>query len=184
MHKGSVVLAAWLVTLSACDTNKAPAPATSSAVAAVPSAPAPGAAPATPSAVSAPTAAASAPPAPRTCEVEIFGKTELPKDAPKGKIVVYVAQDDCLSDKAQTLGHIPAQASGGFVIEVFPKWGTDVTICAALENADGTSEYYAKAVNKENGGKFHAEADGEVTFNDIKITLKKGVPRKFAREVK
>jgi hypothetical protein len=119
-----------------------------------------------------------------TCEVEIFGTVEVPADAPKGKAVVYVAQDDCLSDKAATLGHIPVTASGGFAIEVFPKWGTDVTICGALEAPDGTATYYAKAVNKDRGGRFHAEAEGEVTFDGVKLSLKKGPPKKFVRETK
>lgn len=122
---------------------------------------------------------------PPTCEVEIFGEAKLPKDAPKGKLVVYVAQDDCMSEQAHTLGHIPAGGNGSFVIEVFPKWGTDVTLCAALEpDAGGAAEWYGKATNKDgqSGGKFHAEAIGEVTFTNVAIDLKKGPSHKFPRE--
>jgi hypothetical protein len=109
-----------------------------------------------------------------TCEVEIFGKVNLPKDLPKGKkVIVYVAQDDCLSDTAQILGHVEAGAmDGSIVIEVFPKWGTDVTICAGVDEGEGKpTTMYGKAK-----GTFHAEAEGEVTFADVKIDLAKGKP--------
>ena len=149
-------------------------------------APAPSAAPTIAPAITptiAPAASASA--VAKTCEVEIFGTVDVPNDAPKtSKVIVTVAQDDCLAADAHVLGHIPAAPSGGFVIEVFPKWGTDVTICGALEKDDGTAEYFGKAVNKDAGGKFHAEAEGEVTFNEVKIKLAKGAAKRFPREAK
>ena len=115
---------------------------------------------------------------PATCEVEIFGDVVAPKEA-VGKLVVYVSQGDCLASGAEILGHIPASPSGSFVIEVFPKWGSDLTICAgAVPDGKGAAAtYYGKAVSKT--GKFHAEAEGEVTFNDVKIPLVKGPPIVF-----
>lgn len=144
-----------------------------------------------PAAPSAPPAAASAAPAPspspamsakppaghsETCEVEIFGKVN---NMPKGKkVVVYVAQDDCLSDKAQILGHADVGTDGGIVIEVFPKWGTDVTICAGVDEGEGKpTTMYGKAK-----GTFHAEEEGEVTFADVKIDLEKGKPHVFPKD--
>lgn len=131
---------------------------------------------------SAPAAGLSASAAPahsETCEVEIFGKVNLPKDLPKGKkVIVYVAQDDCLADNAQILGHVDAGSDGGIVIEVFPKWGTDITICAAVDEGEGKpTTRYGKAK-----GKFHAEAEGEVTFADVKIDLEKGKPHVFPKD--
>lgn len=121
---------------------------------------------------------------PATCEVEVFGKVDLPKPAPTGTAVVYVAQDDCLSASPKMLGHAPVKPDGGFFIEIFPKWGTDITVCAAIEKPDGTAEHYGKAVNKDSGGKFHAEAAGEVTFEGVTVPIRKGPPRKFAHEPK
>lgn len=160
-----------------CKEDKAPAPPSST--------------PAPPASASAKVAASAAPSvAPsasasvaaghsETCEVEIFGKVNLPKDLPKGKkVVIYVAQDDCLADNAQILGHIEAGATGEIVIEVFPKWGTDVTICAAADEGEGKpTTLYGKAK-----GKFHAEAEGEVTFADVKIDLEKGKPHVFPKD--
>ncbi len=116
-----------------------------------------------------------------TCEVEIFGKVIFPQGMPKGKkAVVYVAQDDCLADNAQILGHVDAGIDGGIVIEVFPKWGTDITICAALDEGEGKpTSMYGKAK-----GKFHAEAEGEVTFADVKVELAKGKPHVFPADAK
>jgi hypothetical protein len=86
---------------------------------------------------------------------------------------------------AQTLGHIPAAtATGSFAIEVFPKWGTDVTICGALEDASANALWYGKAKSAEPGGVFHAEHTGEVTFNNVVISLVKGPSHKFPRETK
>lgn len=148
--------------------------------AAAPSASAPAPAAAAPS-VSASASASAAAAKPETCEVEIFGKVN---GIPKGKkAVIYVAQDDCLSDNAQILGHVDAGSDGSIVIEVFPKWGTDVTICAGVDEGEGKpTTMYGKAK-----GTFHAEAEGEVTFADVKIDLAKGKPHVFpadAKEVK
>ncbi len=131
---------------------------------------------------SAPAAGLSASAAPKhseTCEVEIFGKVILPQGLPKGKKVnVYVAQDDCLSDNAQILGHVDAGIDGSIVIEVFPKWGTDVTICAGTDEGEGKpTSLYGKAK-----GTFHAEAEGEVTFADVKVELAKGKPHVFPKD--
>jgi len=148
-----------------------------------------------PAAPSAPQAATSAAPAPspspavsakpaaghsETCEVEIFGKVIFPPKLPKGKkFVVYVAQDDCLSDKAQILGHADVGMDGGIVIEVFPKWGTDVTICAADEGPGKPTTLYGKAK-----GTFHAEEEGEVTFADVKVEVAAGKPHVFPEDAK
>jgi hypothetical protein len=179
-----VVSLAFSIALGACDETKAPAPTTSASASATTTTAASASVTVAPTASASAAASGSAAAHSATCEVEIFGTIEIPKDAPKGKAVVYVAQDDCLSPNAQTLGHIPAAPNGSFVIEVWPKWGTDVTICGAIEKEDGTAEWYGKAVNKDAGGVFHAEAEGEVTFNDVKIKLAKGAAKKFPREAK
>ena len=131
-----------------------------------------------PAAVSA--TASAAPAHSATCEVEIFGTVNRPKDLPKDKkIIVYVAQNDCLADDAEILGHTDAgQNDGSIVIEVFPKWGTDVTICAAVDEGEGKpTTRYGKAK-----GTFHAEAEGEVTFAEVKIDLEKGKPHVFPKD--
>lgn len=130
----------------------------------------------------APAVSASVSAAPKhsnTCEVEVFGTVNLPKDLKKDeKVVVYVAQDDCLSDNPQILGHVNAGSDGAIVIEVFPRWGTDVTICAGVDEGEGKpTTRYGKAK-----GTFHAEADGEITFADVKIDLEKGKPHVFPRD--
>lgn len=125
-------------------------------------------------------ASASAKPAhSETCEVEIFGKVVIPPKAPKGsKFMIYVAQNDCLADDAEILGHVEAGVDGAIVIEVFPKWGTDITICAALDRGEGKpTTLYGKAK-----GPFHAEAAGEVTFADLKIELAEGKPHVFPKD--
>ncbi|MFO0669080.1 MAG: hypothetical protein U0235_05530 [Polyangiaceae bacterium] len=182
----------FIVLLVACDkptaTTTAPAPSasgTTSIVATPPATPS-----ASASASTAPAASGSAAPAavkkhPATCEVEVFGKVELPKGT-KGDPFVYVAQDDCLNEKAAMLGREKIKADGSFFIEVFAKWGTDITICAAVERPDGTSELYGQATNAaaESAGKFHAEDIGEVTFEKVTVPLKKGPAKKLARPTK
>jgi len=179
-----IALALLSSTVSCKETPSEGAPGASSGSAAPkPSAPAPSAsAPATVASASAPEPApsASAPAAPKekTCEVEIFGVVKVPKTVPeKSRVVVYVAQDDCMSDNANILGHIvvAAPATGNFMIEVFPKWGSDISICAAVDGGPNKgSEMYGKAK-----GKFHAEAEGEVTFNQVNIDLAPGKPHVF-----
>jgi hypothetical protein len=177
MVNRSLALAAVFVLGCKEPVKESPPAAASASTAVQPttaSATAPASAPAAGLSASAPAAGHS-----ETCEVEIFGKVNRPADLPKDKkIIVYVAQDDCLSDKAQILGHVDAGAEGSIVIEVFPKWGTDVTICAGVDEGEGKpTTRYGKAK-----GKFHAEAEGEVTFADVKIDLEKGKPHVFPKD--
>lgn len=170
----------------ACDkpsaTTSAPVASASGTTAIVGTPPPSASASAAPAASASASAATSAAPAkhPPTCEVEVFGKVDL--KGTKGDPFVYVAQDDCLNEKAQMLGREKIKADGSFFIEVFSKWGGDITICAAVERPDGTSELYGQATNE--AGKFHTEAIGEVTFEKVAIPLKKGPPKKLARPAK
>ena len=179
----ALALCLAVVILAACKEDKpAPAPAPSSKASSAASASVSASAVASAMASAMTSAVASAAPAEKTCEVEIFGSV---KGAPaKARLVIYVAQNDCLADDAQILGHLDLQQDPAakdppkFMIEVFPKWGTDVSICAAayVDNAM-TSEHYGKAK-----GKFHAEAEGEVTFNEVAIELTKGKAKAFPKD--
>ncbi len=178
-----VVVSVATLSAVACKDPPKEEPSTKTALAA-PTASASNASNASSAVASAANAMASASPSakaahPEECEVEIFGTVTLPKDAPKGqKAIVYVAQNDCLADDAKILGHQAAGDDGKFMIEVFPKWGTDITICAALDAGEGKpAVHYAKAA-----GKFHAEAVGEVTFNEVKLDLAKGKPHAFPKD--
>lgn len=104
-------------------------------------------------------------------EVEVFGSI---KGAPSGTTMsILVAVGDCLADDARVLGRTPAGQS--FMIEVFAPWGSDLTVCAAVEPGDGKpAVLYGKW--KES---LHAEGEGEVMFHDVVIELKKGKPHTF-----
>jgi hypothetical protein len=182
---GLTILALVLLPGGCKETPSEGAPGAASASAVAPTASAPAASSAPLASASAPAStpgpSASAAPKERTCEVEIFGEVKMPKTVPeKSRVVVYVAQDDCMADNAQILGHIVIAApTGHFMIEVFPKWGSDITICAAVDLGGGKSEMYGKAK-----GKFHAEAEGEVTFNELKIEMTAGKPHTFPADRK
>lgn len=144
----------------------------------VPAAPAPASATPAPASVSASASVAKAG-HPETCEVEVFGKVVVPPKTPKGgKLVAYVAQNDCLADDAQIIGHVDAGLDGAIVIEVFPRWGSDITVCAARDMGEGKpTTLYGKAKRT-----FHAESDGELTFNDVTIELAEGKPHVFPKD--
>jgi hypothetical protein len=109
------------------------------------------------------------------CEVEVFGTLKLPpKVKAPGDLFVYVADNDCLAPDAHILGRTGSGPEGRMFIEVFTKWGADITICGALEEPGKPARYYGKAE-----GKFHAEGEGEVMFRDVVVNLKAGPPRKF-----
>ena len=117
---------------------------------------------------------AAAPAHPEKCEVEIGGVVRYPDGkAPPGKAVVLVAENgDCLKEGAKILGQVAVQPEGTFFIEVFSRWGADLTICAAhLAPGADRSTLRGKA-----SGAFHAEAVGEVTFSSLKIDLRKAPP--------
>lgn len=161
--------------------SKAPpaaAPASAPAVTApaAPSATAPAVPPAAP-APAIPTAAPPAPPEhPKDCEVEMIGDLKVPPLAAGEHVFAYVAQDsDCLAKDAHIIGSNKVTDDGHMFIEVFSRWGADLTVCAAISKELGApTTVYGKAE-----GKFHAEAVGEIMIPKISFELKKGPKHVF-----
>jgi hypothetical protein len=120
-------------------------------------------------------AAESAAPAhPDVCEVEFFGQVK-PAEPGKPPATVFASYDDCLSPAPGNIGQTTAAPDGKFFLEVFVKWGSDLTLCAAqLSAQDKPTKLYGKAA-----GPFHAEAVGEVEFKGVVIELKTGASRGF-----
>ena len=106
----------------------------------------------------------------------MFGEFKLPKLAANQKAFAYVAQDsDCLAKDAHILGTNPLTNDGHMFIEVFSRWGADLTVCVAVATDSGApSTYYGKAP-----GKFHAEGVGEVMIPKISFELKPGPKHVF-----
>lgn len=122
-------------------------------------------------------AASAQPPAekptdhPPTCEVEMFGEFKLPKLQPGEHAYAFVAQDsDCLAKNAHILGSNQLTDDGHMFIEVFSRWGADLTLCVAVaKGPDKPTTYYGKSP-----AKYHAEAVGEVMIPKITFPLKPG----------
>jgi len=106
----------------------------------------------------------------------MFGEVKFPKLAAGQSAFVYVAQDsDCLAKNAHILGSNKLTDDGHLFIEVFSRWGADLTVCAAVATDAGSpSTLYGKAE-----GKFHAEAVGEVMIPKINFALKPGPKHVF-----
>jgi len=115
--------------------------------------------------------------------VEITGDIAVPKDAPKkGKLWVYVAQDNCLAEDAHLLGRVAADSAKAFFAEVFSKWGAELTVCGALEpEKGGPAEYYGRAINPDpkGNGAFVPAQQGEVNYSKVHIELRKGPAHQF-----
>jgi len=142
-----------------------------------PAAPAPVLAPVpvpVPAPVPQPTPVPAAPSRPKNAEVEAHGKVDVPKSV-KNPVRVFVSTADCLDPEGKILGHVDIAFNGGFFLEVFPPWGSDLTYCAAEIPPDGKpSMWYGKA-----RGKFHAEQEGEVYFGNMSIPMARGKPKSF-----
>jgi hypothetical protein len=185
-HSLAMIVLAGLP-VAGCDKPAPPATSKPSvAPAAAPAAPV--AAPAAPAAPSGPSGSSSSPSGPSgsssspvflhpdQCEVEMFGEFKLPKLAANQKAFAYVAQDsDCLAKDAHILGTNQLTNDGHMFIEVFSRWGADLTVCVAVATDSGApSTYYGKAP-----GKFHAEGVGEVMIPKISFELKPGPKHVF-----
>lgn len=100
------------------------------------------------------------------------------KPVPAGqRLYVFIAQGrDCMAKDAHILASTPvAPETSRFFYEVFPKWGSDLSLCAAAVAApDQPATLYGKATTK-----FHAEATGEITYENIVITVKPGPAHTF-----
>jgi hypothetical protein len=106
--------------------------------------------------------------------VELFGKIIGP--LPAGLTYwVYVAEGDCLSKKAKILGSSRGSEAGSFGIEVFSRWGADLTVCAsAAKTPESPTTLYGKLPRT-----LHAEGEGEVMFQKLEIKLKSGPQHAF-----
>jgi hypothetical protein len=116
-------------------------------------------------------------PHPAGAEVEMFGRLSAPKTGGvKGRRVVYVADNDCLAPDAHVLGTVDVKApTGDFFIEVTPKWGSDLTICAAIEPKPGEAATLYGKLDRT----IHAEQEGEIVVRGFTITLERKPPHKF-----
>lgn len=117
--------------------------------------------------------ASSAPAHPALCEVEMGG---MVKGIPTGKFAnIIVSDQDCLAPGARLLGRSGVTREGKFFYEVYTKWGSDLTVCIAVESEPGKpSTVYGKAPRA-----LHAEAAGEVEFKDLEITIAPGPAHVF-----
>lgn len=115
---------------------------------------------------------------PDVCEVEFFGQVK-PVDPKLPPPVVFASYTDCLAPTTRNIGQTSTQPDGKFFLEVFVKWGSDLTLCA-FQPAAGGEEKPTKLYGKA-AGPFHAEKEGEVEFKDVQIELKSGTARTFPR---
>jgi hypothetical protein len=103
--------------------------------------------------------------------VEIAGEVKVPKGAPpKARAVILVAENDCLAPDARIIGRALALPKNGkFSMEVFSRWGADLTVCAALEEKPGKPiTVYGKSARV-----IHAEQAGEIVVPDVVIPLER-----------
>ena len=167
------LLALPLLAPPACREDAAPSPAKAEAAKpAEEEAPAPAPAPA-----AAPAPAKPAPPA--TCEVELSGRVVVPdalRSKPPKQILLYVSDKDCLDPSSRFFTIRPVGEDGAFFTEIFPPWGTDLSLCAALDEDGKPARAYGKLDHA-----LHAQAIGEVVFTELEIRLAKGAPRPFPK---
>lgn len=123
-------------------------------------------------------AAKPAPAANQRCEVEFTGTvTGAGKLPPGSSTWVYAADGDCLAKDSHILGAMRASDQGSFAIEVFSRWGADLTLCAAVgQTPESPSVRYGKVSRK-----FHAAATGEIMFEKVQIPLKNGTEHSFPK---
>lgn len=112
------------------------------------------------------------------CEVEFTGTiTGAGKLPPGSSTWVYAADGDCLAKDSHILGAMRASDQGSFAIEVFSRWGADLTLCAAVgQTPESPSVRYGKVARK-----FHAAATGEIMFEKVQISLKNGAEHTFPK---
>jgi hypothetical protein len=112
------------------------------------------------------------------CEVEFTGQISGAAKLPPGSNTwVYAADGDCLAKDAHILGAMRASDQGSFAIEVFSRWGADLTLCAAVApTPESPSKMYGKLTRK-----FHAEKKGEIMFEKVQIGLKAGPEHTFPK---
>lgn len=163
-------------------------PAPSPPAATTPAAPtAPASPPTTPPSTTVPTAPAAAAQdggaatRPASCEVEVRGVVKRPASSVKApNPITFIAIGDCLDPSAKVLGRggttfTTKPTEGMFFLEVFAPWGSDLSLCAAVEPAPGKPSTLYGKVDRP----MHAAATGEVTFNDLVVELEPGPPKKF-----
>lgn len=147
-------------------------------VAAKPAAAQPAAKPATSAAPAKAAAPATAATTTERCEVEFTGQVSGAGKLPAGSNTwVFAADGDCLAKDAHILGAMRASDQGSFAIEVFSKWGADLTLCAAVaQTPESPAKLYGKVARK-----FHAAAKGEIMFEKVQIGMRSGPAHTFPK---
>jgi hypothetical protein len=165
------LMAPFALTSIGCrdEAAKPAAPPPANAIAAKPAAPA-----------ALPKAVVPAKPAhPATVEVELMGRVAVaPKllGKPPKQILLYVSDKDCLDPASRFFTIRPVGEDGAFFTEIFPPWGTDLSLCAALDADGKPARVYGKLDRT-----LRAEGFGEVVFSELEIALAKGAPRPFPK---
>lgn len=113
-------------------------------------------------------------------EVEMEGKVELPDraDLKSRKVLLYVARNDCLDPKAKVYAVTPVSDSRNFFSEIFPPQGTDLSLCAAVDEGEGKPATIYGALPRT----LHAVGVGEVVFSRLVIKLKPQRPHLFQKK--
>lgn len=146
-----------------------------------PPAPPPAPAPPTPTPAADADAGAAAATPPRRCEVEMFGKIELPAgERPPGLPMVYVSDGDCLADDAHILEWTRAADQGTFFVESFPFCGATLSLCASFEDPmHSPTMWYGKSKQT-----WKVEGEGEIYLKDVVVPLAKGPVHRFPERAK
>jgi hypothetical protein len=120
-----------------------------------------------------PAASASAPAHQEVVEAEFEGRVS-PFD-PSKPTIVFASYDDCLGKTAANIGQMPVKPDGKFGLEIFVKWGSKLSLCAAqITTQEKPTRLYGKAA-----AGFEMKGRGDMEFEDITIEMKPGPPRVF-----
>ncbi len=114
--------------------------------------------------------------------VELSGAVVFPPGPPKaGRVFVFVSHGDCLDAAVTPLRRMPATEDGAFLLHTLATPGSELSVCAAVEEAGSrgavplAATYYGQAASR-----IRVENTNDLVLHDIQIPLRVGPLRRFA----
>lgn len=113
--------------------------------------------------------------------VELSGAVVFPPGPAKpGRVFVFVSEGDCLDGSVTPLRRMPATADGAFLLHTLTTPGTELSVCAAVEEPAPRGPGLASTFYGQAAARIRVTGTSDLVQHDVQIPLRAGPPRRFA----
>jgi hypothetical protein len=97
---------------------------------------------------------------------------------------VFVSEGDCLDVAGTPLRRMPATADGAFLLHTLTSPGSELSVCAAVEETAPRGPGLASTFYGQAAARIRVAGTSDLVLHDVQIPLRAGPPRRFAEPKK